>query len=206
MAQADDAKRRGQMRRWQSAQLESVARQVREANGGALWLGGYGSLPLRPEPGMGRFEPALFPDHEKSLCVRVTSCRGRPGAPGFVAGILPSPGDAVLAMVCRLDPRALSRLERRELDGRAYDPRAVRAVLRSGERRTVLAFTAAISHPDCMRLDTETLAEIVALARGCRGTNRRYLADTIAFERGAFGRATPSLLALEAAVARRVVG
>jgi cation transport regulator ChaC len=188
------------MQQLQSRQLAVAANEVRRFNSGDLLLAGYGSLPNAPEAGTTFLAPVLIADYDKDLCVEVTVCRGEPTRPGLVAGLLPRPGAMAMGALSRVEPGAaeevLQRLDARELDAKAYEARVVRAISADGSIRHALAFTAAVTHPQCRVLDVPVAAAMVAGATGSCGTNRDYLELVVDFERETFGRITPKLAAI----------
>ncbi len=184
--------------------LRRTAEAVKCLNDGQLLIAAYGSLPGKPEPGLQRPRRALIPGYRKSLCISVATHRGTPERPGLVAGILPARDEAAMAMAFDGEPATeddlLAGLARRELDGKAYDPKALLVSFEDGTQRFALGFAAIPGHTDVVELPAAAAARIVAHAAGCSGTNAAYLRLTLGFERRAFGRVTPSLGQIEALV------
>ena len=185
------------MKTLQIAHLQAAVDAVRLANGGALPIAAYGSLPDRPETGMVAVSPAILPGYRKSMCVRVVTCRGSVAAPGLVAGLIPENGSKTMAMLMQTDdaddPDLLNRLAARELDGKGYAPAIVRADLKDGSSRLALAFIAEIWHSDFWAGAPSDAALMMSRATGRCGSNVAYLAAVIDFETQVFGHVTPEL-------------
>lgn len=181
---------------YQTNQLHAAIAAVRAANYGQLDIAAYGSLPDRPEPGMGRPVPARLPGYRKAICIRERTCRGTAKRPGLVAGLLPDPGRDSMAMIFHSETPDLEalirRLSLRELDGRGYAPQPVLAQV-DGTPRLALAFVAALGHPDVLEMAPDLAAATIAKAEGTCGTNRAYLEQILAFESRVYGQTTPEL-------------
>lgn len=192
------------MRHLQKAQLEAAVAALRLATAGDLPIAAYGSLPDRPEPGMIPLSPVVLPGFRKSMCVRVATCRGSAVAPGLVAGLIPDPSAAAMAMLMQAedadDPDLLHRLAARELDGKAYAPVLLRADAPDGCSQLALAFVADVWHRDFWSGSPTAAASMISAASGDCGANRAYLDLVLAFETRVFGRVTPEL----AEIARRL--
>lgn len=186
----------------QNNQLDNAIELVRRLNGNELIIAGYGSLPDRPEAGMHNLGPAFISDHVKGLHILVESCRGVPGTPGLVAGLLPSPGQNAMANLSMVSSDKIESLREklrvRELNGKAYCPSLVHTFPLEGPPVLALAFVTAIWHPNFVSMDAKAAAQIVAKASGSCGSNLDYLKMVTDFERRAFGQTTPSLADIHA--------
>lgn len=184
------------MKSFQYQQLMEAVSTVRDANGGDLFVAGYGSLPLRPEAGLVPHEPGWVRHHRKELCIEVTRCRGTVDRPGRVAGLVPDAKARSMCMIAKADPldhELLNRLAQRELGGLAYDARVVSCDLKSGGRSLALGFVAAIWHPGFRIENLDWLASVVSRAEGTCGTNRAYLDLVLNFEMQVFGTVTEDM-------------
>lgn len=170
---------------------------VRVVNGGDLLVAAYGSLPLKPEPGLMPFGAGVIRGYRKALCIGVTGCRGTSEHEGRVAGLIAEAQAETLTMVLRAEHTGnaglLERLARRELDGLAYDARPLLCDMHNGIQRVVLGFAAAPDHTGFRQDCPDVLARIVAKAHGSCGTNLAYLDMILEFEQSEFGKTTPEL-------------
>ena len=170
---------------------------VRAVNGGDLLVAAYGSLPLKPEPGLMPFGAGVIRGYRKALCIGVTGCRGTPEQEGRVAGLIAEAQAETMTMILRAEHTGnaglLDRLARRELDGLAYDARPLLCNMHDGMQRVVLGFAAAPDHKGFRQDCPDTLAQIVATAQGSCGTNLAYLNMILEFEQAEFSETTPEL-------------
>lgn len=181
----------------QNAQLRASAELVMQANNGRFVIAGYGSLPNRQAPGTSQLGAAWIKHTRKEMCIRVTRCRGKPGAPGLVAGIVPEANMSSMALLSVFHGPSLDafldELAQRELQGLAYDPRPVLCRRLDGSDQLALAFVAAPWHPDFVQLPARETADIIQSASGSCGHNRDYLDLVTDFERDVFGEVSPGV-------------
>jgi cation transport protein ChaC len=172
---------------------------------GGFWVFGYGSLMWRPGFDAAERRIARLHGWRRGFCLRSVMYRGTPAAPGLVLGLEPISGGWCDGVAFRVDAAAaeatLAYLRARELVTYAYrEIRAPVAFAGGGEAR---ALAYAVDPDHAQYAGTLPLAEqaaIIARAEGPAGTNRAYLADTLA-HLAECGVRDPDLEALGAAVA-----
>lgn len=149
---------------------------------GDFWVFGYGSLMW--DPGFPHLEAQACTVHgwHRAFCVWSNHYRGTKERPGLVLGL--SAGGSCRGRAFRVAAAereaVLDYLYRRELVNGVYRPVPVSGRLPSGPAR-VLAFVVATDHWEYAgKKSPEETAAIIALARGKRGANRDYLANTVA--------------------------
>lgn len=149
---------------------------------GALWVFGYASLMW--SPGFRSTDKAAGKVHgyHRAFCVYSHRYRGTPERPGLVMGLCR--GGSCWGVAFRV-PRnrvqhVLTKLWRREMRNRVYEPRFVRVRVRSREVRA-LAFVADPQHRQFAGdLSLARTARLIAQGRGERGRNIDYLSYTLA--------------------------
>ncbi|HEV2677611.1 MAG TPA: gamma-glutamylcyclotransferase [Aliidongia sp.] len=170
---------------------------------GDLWVFGYGSLMWDPGFPHDAIVPAEIEGYSRAFCVRSHGHRGSPVRPGLVVGL--QPGGRCRGLAIRAEARhkasILDYLWRREMtlaDG--YAPQRVVARLDDGRTIRALTFVADLEHEAYAgALSVEQAARRIATAEGQRGTNRDYLARTLA-RLTELGIQDPGLTALGEAV------
>jgi len=149
---------------------------------GALWVFGYGSLMWDPGfPFLEAAEARLWGYH-RAFCVWSHHYRGTPKNPGLVLGL--QPGGSVMGRAFRVAPlhaeAVIDYLYRREMLSGVYKPGFHEAEIK-GKRCKVLCFVADTKHAQYAGgLSEARAARVIAGARGRRGRNAEYLANTVA--------------------------
>jgi len=148
-----------------------------------IWVFAYGSLISNPLFPFDERRPALLHGYHRRFCLWSMTGRGTPERPGLVLGL--DRGGRCRGLAYRIPRRAaaeeLRLLWRREMVVGSYTPRWVE--LEAGHRDKVrgIAFIVNRAHPHYAgRLATESIAEIMAAAKGVIGANADYLRDTVA--------------------------
>jgi cation transport protein ChaC len=148
---------------------------------GDFWVFGYGSLMWDPGFPFETVEPVTVRGWHRAFCIWSQHYRGTRERPGLVLGL--QRGGACRGRAFRVAAShreaVLDYLYRRELINGVYEPRIVRAQARDAVLPT-LAFTANPRHSEYAgHRSLEETAAIMAVARGRRGPNRDYLANTV---------------------------
>ena len=150
----------------------------------AFWVFAYGSLMWRPGFPVAETQPATVYGYHRAMCIWSRHYRGTPRRPGLVLGL--DRGGSCHGLALRVvEPRVkavLAYLHRRELrGGDVYHPRTLQAVLDNGRRVSAYAFVANRDNAEyARRMPAERIARIICGATGSTGTNRDYLANTVA--------------------------
>ncbi len=170
------------------------------------WVFAYGSLMWDPGFVPAEAVRAWLAGYRRDFALWSHHYRGTPDLPGLVLALEPAEGAACPGMALRLpeEGRAaiIAGLRRRELVSYAYAERLVTLELADGRRVEALAYVVRAGHPQhATGLSPDEKARIIARARGARGANGDYLANTLA-HLGRLGIADPALAALSAAVRR----
>lgn len=158
------------------------ARFLTPPRSGDLWIFGYGSLIWNPGFAHLAAEPGLVYGYHRRFCMISHRHRGTREVPGLVLAL--ARGGCCRGMafrVARQDAEAvLAYLWDREMLRYAYRPSSLRVRLQSGPvaARTFVADPAGANYAG--RLAFESIVRIIRQARGERGTNRDYLARTVA--------------------------
>lgn len=153
-----------------------------------IWVFGYGSLMWNP--GFEPCERALAQVHgfARSFCMWSIHHRGTPEMPGLVLALDTAHPQAVVpachGMAFRVGAEkiasVLADLRARELVSAAYREETVPMILADGRRITGLTYVIERDHPQyCGHLSLEEQALIISTARGGRGPNAEYLANTV---------------------------
>ncbi len=165
-----------------SGQDTKGSRDVTDAS--SLWLFAYGSLLW--DAG---FEPAesvraRLGGYRRSFCLWSFHYRGTEERPGLVLALDEDAGASCdgLALRPRLEQaeRVIEEVRRRELVSDAYEERRVPLRLEDGRLVDGVAFVVRRGHRQHASVDHETQARTIAVARGERGPNMDYLANTAA--------------------------
>ena len=148
---------------------------------GDVWVFGYGSLMWDPGFPFEEVQPVTVHGWHRAFCIWSQHYRGTRERPGLVLGL--QRGGACRGRAFRVAEAhrdaVLDYLYRRELINGVYEPRLLRARTVDGALR-VLAFTANPRHREYAgHRSLEETAAIMAVARGRRGPNREYLANTV---------------------------
>lgn len=157
-------------------------RNVTEAS--SLWLFAYGSLLW--DPG---FEPtesvrARLDGYRRSFCLWSFHYRGTEERPGLVLALDEEERACCDGLALRPSPeeaeRVLEEVRGRELVSDAYEERRVPLRLEDGRVVDGVAFVVRRGHRQHACVDHETQARTIAAAKGERGPNMDYLANTAA--------------------------
>ena len=149
---------------------------------GDLWVFGYGSLMWDPGFPFAQAEAGLLHGYHRAFCMVSRRHRGTPERPGLVLAL--DKGGSCRGMSYRVDRSSaeavLAYLWDREMARYAYLPRTVTVRLRTQEVQCT-TFVADRDHASYAgRLTPQRAARIIRRAHGGRGSNRDYLASTIA--------------------------
>jgi glutathione-specific gamma-glutamylcyclotransferase len=159
---------------------ERVAALARRA--APVWLFAYGSLIWKPCFEYVEAVPALLRGYHRSCCLYSFDYRGTPARPGLVLGL--DRGGSCRGIAFRLarrgTARSLDRVWRREMTAPpVYDLRQLPLRTRHGAQ-LALAFTVRRDHRDYAgRLPLAEAAQLIAQAKGRRGSCRDYLEQTL---------------------------
>jgi cation transport protein ChaC len=151
------------------------------ADGGDLWVFGYGSLMWHPGfPHVETRIGTLFGFHRR-FCVRSVRYRGTLESPGLVLGL--DQGGSCRGLVFRVPagevPAALDYLHDREMMSDVYTPGHRPVSTAQGEVQA-LSFVVDRSNMQYVgRLSLEATAEIISAAAGQRGPCSEYLTNTV---------------------------
>ncbi|MBM3502549.1 MAG: gamma-glutamylcyclotransferase [Alphaproteobacteria bacterium] len=155
-----------------------------DANGD-LWVFGYGSLMWNPGFPFITAAPARLRGYHRAFCLYSEHYRGTPERRGLVLGL--DRGGSCHGRVFRVGPAAaettLTYLIEREMFGHPVEVYRLKWLPVALDERSVTAacFVVNRDHPHYAgKLRPERIAEIVRGAMGKSGTNRDYLANTIA--------------------------
>ena len=148
-----------------------------------LWVFAYGSLLWNPG-----FEPAerrraTLRDFHRSFAMRSIHHRGSEEKPGLVLALDFEEGASCTGLALRVRDEerreVMAALRERELISSAYLEKRV-ALETEGGPLTALAFVIDRDHQQyCGGLPLDVQADIIAVARGGRGPNADYLAETV---------------------------
>ena len=170
-----------------------------------MWVFGYGSLIW--DPGFAYVERhiARLDGWHRSFCMRSIHHRGTPEVMGLVLALDQVSGSACTGVAFRVaadrKEETLRTLRERELISSAYLEHWLPVSLSNGRDKGALAYVVDPRHDQyCGGLALEDQAQIIARAKGGRGTNRDYLFST-ARHLTALGIADPDLDWLVARVA-----
>lgn len=150
-----------------------------------LWVFGYGSLIWNPGFEHEQAVIARLSGFKRSFCMHSVHHRGTVQHPGLVLALDEDPGAGCDGLAFRVPPgaraRALKYLRERELVSSAYVERMRPVMLCDGRLVQGLVYLVDRTHGQYARdLSLEKQAQIIAGARGDRGTNAEYLHKTAA--------------------------
>jgi cation transport protein ChaC len=158
------------------------------ADSGSFYVFAYGSLIWNPGFPYASRHLALVRGLHRRFCLWSHRYRGTPERPGLVLGL--DRGGSCMGVAYRVPEsrraEVLDYLDDRELpDGseQVYDRRAVRLTLADQDHRPATAITYVARRACrmyCGPLAPEDAARTIAAASGQTGTNRDYLANTVA--------------------------
>ena len=147
-----------------------------------FWVFAYGSLMWNPGFPHLEVRPARLLGYHRAFCVYSEHYRGTPERPGLVLGL--DRGGSCMGRAYKVSaadgPEVARILDEREMLGGVYDPRWVEVRLADGRRVQAYAYVVDRTNGHYAgRLDSETLAELIARAAGERGSNLDYLVNTV---------------------------
>ncbi len=156
--------------------------RIEFADPGDVWFFAYGSLMWDPGFDHDEARPALLRGHHRAFRVRSEVYRGTPARPGLVLGL--DRGGACRGLALRVAEQkraaAATYLESRELVDDIYFCRRVKLTSASGPL-DAYAFIVNRRHAIyAPKQPLDDMARIIAHAAGGSGTNRAYLANTVA--------------------------
>lgn len=151
------------------------------AQGGGLWVFGYGSLIWRPDIDYDERRPARVFGWHRALAMWSSINRGTPERPGLVFAMLSGgscSGVAYRVRASGLDA-TFAQLWAREMPNEVYDPRWLRCSTPDGTA-TALAFTLS-RHSKAFTgpLRADQYADIFRHSRGRYGSTLDYARDTL---------------------------
>jgi cation transport protein ChaC len=147
-----------------------------------LWIFGYGSLMWHPDFRYRRKSVGFVRGYHRALCILSTRYRGTSRRPGLVMGLCR--GGSCWGMTFLVPAErvrgVLTRLWRREMLRKVYEPRLVPVRVDRGLRVHALTFVADPHHPQHVReLDLDGRARLVAQGVGQRGRCTEYIRRTL---------------------------
>jgi cation transport protein ChaC len=150
----------------------------------AFWVFAYGSLMWRPGFPVAETRQATVYGYHRAMCIWSEHYRGTPRRRGLVLGLDRGGSCQGLALrVAKTRVKAVTAyLLDRELRGEdVYHPLTLNARLSDGRRVPVWAFVANPANRYYTgKLGFQQAAKIIRLAAGENGTDRDYLANTVA--------------------------
>lgn len=147
-----------------------------------FWVFGYGSLMWNPGFPYDEARRARIYGLHRSLCIRSVRYRGTHEQPGLVLGL--DLGGSCTGMGYRIElsqqRRVADYLQDREMLNDIYEPSIRRIALDDGQRVMALAFVVKRHHCAYVKhLSLKQRADIVASAKGQRGSNFEYVMSTL---------------------------
>ena len=148
----------------------------------ALWVFAYGSLLW--DPGFRPVESARarLDGWRRSFCMWSLHFRGTEEMPGLVLALDADPQAHCDGLALRMDPEkaheVIGDLRKRELISDAYEEKTLPLALEDGREVQALAYVIRRGHRQYACVDAETQARTIAQAKGQRGPNFDYLANT----------------------------
>jgi cation transport protein ChaC len=162
---------------------QSLSRTLADAPAGdAFWLFAYGSLIWSPCFTFEEKTAATLPGYRRAFNFWSVLTRGTPEHPGLGLGL--EAGGECQGVAYRLSRRTqtedLEAIWSREMFSAVYEARWLPLCI-GGETRTGLCFVTNPAHEQYIgALPSERAAEIIAHARGAKGSCRDYLRDAVA--------------------------
>lgn len=148
------------------------------------WIFAYGSLLWDPGFAPAEALRARLDGWHRSFCMWSIHYRGTPAAPGLVLALDAADGAACEGVALRPAPHearaVLAAIRARELVSDAYEERVLPLRLADGRDVEAVTYVVRRAHAQHARLAPEAQAEVIARARGLRGPNLDYLANTAA--------------------------
>jgi glutathione-specific gamma-glutamylcyclotransferase len=154
---------------------------ARRAGAAPVWLFAYGSLMWSPGFDAAERRRARLYGYHRRFCLYSRDYRGTPEQPGLVLGL--DRGGSCQGIAYRLPAeRAAEIFDRvwaREMTGAVYEMRLVRVATAEGPIGAHACIVRRQSQDYTGRLSPEAAAQLLAHAKGGRGTGRDYLANTL---------------------------
>lgn len=152
---------------------------------GGGWVFAYGSLMWSPEMPVAETVTARLDGFARSFCLLSVRHRGTPETPGLVLGLEETAGAHCTGLAFHVGAAdwgaSLAALRERELVTAAYREQVVPLALADGRRVEAMAYVMRLDHAQHVSgLSLDQQAEIIARARGGRGSNADYLFSTVA--------------------------
>lgn len=147
-----------------------------------FWVFGYGSLMWNPGFPFDESQRARIYGFHRSLCIRSVRYRGTHEQPGLVLGL--DRGGSCTGMGYRIEPskqrQVANYLQDREMLNDIYEPSIRKIELDDGRQVMALAFVVKRHHSAYVRhLSVQQRADVVANAKGQRGSNIEYVMSTL---------------------------
>ena len=148
----------------------------------AIWVFAYGSLLWDPGFQPAESTRARLDGWRRSFCMWSMHFRGTEEMPGLVLALDADPAACCQGLALRVDPgeadEVLGGIRKRELISDAYQEKTLPLALEDGRQVQALAYVIRREHRQYACVDQETQARTIAQARGQRGPNFDYLANT----------------------------
>ncbi len=150
-----------------------------------LWVFGYGSLLWDPGFAVAEKLIARLDGYHRSFCMRSIHHRGTQDEPGLVLALDAAESASCHGLAFRAEPGSesdtLDYLRERELVSAAYLEEIHPLALSDGRAIQAVCYVIDPNHTQyCGGLALEEQAQIIAHAKGGRGPNWQYLANTAA--------------------------
>lgn len=149
-----------------------------------LWVFAYGSLMWDPGFAPAEAARARLDGWRRSFCMWSFFFRGTEESPGLVLALDAEPRASCEGLALRVAPGeeegVMASLRARELISDAYEERVLPVVLGDGRMVEAVAYVIRREHRQYACVDAEIQARTIARARGLRGPNIDYLANTAA--------------------------
>jgi cation transport protein ChaC len=150
-----------------------------------LWVFAYGSLLWDPGFVPAEAARARLEGWRRSFCMWSVRWRGTESEPGLVLALDAEEGASCEALALRIEAgqeaRILADLRSRELVSDAYEEKLRPVGLFDGREGPALAYVIRRGHAQYAgRLDPEAQARAILRAKGLKGSNLEYLANTAA--------------------------
>ena len=148
----------------------------------ALWVFAYGSLLWDPGFHPAESIRARLDGWRRSFCMWSLHFRGTEERPGLVLALDADPAARCEGLALRPDSNeaegVIAAIRKRELISDAYEEKTLPLILEDGREVQALAYVIRRGHRQYACVDAETQARTIAQARGQRGPNLDYLANT----------------------------
>jgi len=168
---------------WSETQLaESLAKTLRRAPKGDIWIFAYGSLIWNPIFPVAEERVAKVHGLHRSFCIWSRIGRGSPDRPGLVLGL--TRGGNCSGVVLRLEQKfiaeELALVWRREMVTGAYKPTWIKARTGQGTVPAIAFVADRLRESYAGDLPEDEVARIVRTGAGFLGSCSEYLAQTTA--------------------------